>query len=63
VLQLETGLAFEGRVDCYWNKIFNLTNEVGEKIYPELPIVIKVALSLSHGNADIERRFQFQDGL
>jgi hypothetical protein len=57
MLQLETGLVFEGRVDCYWNKIFNLTNEVGEKKYPELPKVIKVALSLSHGNVDIERRF------
>lgn len=38
-------------------KIVDKKNEIGQKKYAEMEKVVKVALSLSHGNANIERRF------
>ena len=35
----------------------NTENILGEKIYIELGKIVKASLSLSHGNANIERRF------
>lgn len=44
-------------VDDYWHRVLQLTDGRGEPKYPDLAVVIKMALSLSHGQADIERGF------
>lgn len=46
-----------GRIDAYWARILHLERESGEKRFPNLAVVVKSALSLSHGNADVERGF------
>ena len=45
------------RVDDYWHRILQLTDARGDPKYPTLAFVIKMALSLSHGQADVERGF------
>lgn len=59
ILQLEaTESSNENeRIDHYWRKLLNKKNAIGQKKYAEIEKVVKVALSLSHGNANIERRF------
>ena len=44
----------EVRVDHFWNKIFNKTDESGDK-FIILPKMVKCALALCHSNADVER--------
>lgn len=57
MLQMETVPDFKGRIDSYSDKILKKTNEAGQQKYREVGKVIKTALSMSHGNADVERRF------
>src|SRR5215469_14689484 len=57
MLQLDMDSTFDGRIDCYWNKYLQQVNAIGQKKYKELSKVVKCVFSLSHGNADIERRF------
>lgn len=46
------------RVDTYWGQIFETKQEItGNKKYPTLEKVVKTALILSHGNAQVERGF------
>lgn len=45
------------RIDYYWHKIKALTDAHGNQKYPALGTVAKMALSLSHGQADVERGF------
>lgn len=45
------------RVDLYWAKIFENECHSGQKRYPTLEKVVKAALILSHGNAQVERGF------
>lgn len=47
----------EERVDDFWNHIFLKERVAGVPKYPVLTLVIKPLLSLSHGNADVERVF------
>lgn len=47
----------QGRVNHYWAKIFCLKTITGALRYPLLSKLIKALLSLSHGNADLERGF------
>ena len=47
--------AEESRVDHYWRRVFQLTTAVGNIKYPHLAKVVKAALVLPHGNADVER--------
>lgn len=44
------------RIDEYWNKIFVLKNEDYFE-FPIVKIIVKAALSLTHGNAEVERGF------
>lgn len=44
----------EVRVDHFWNKIFNKTDESGDN-FIILPKMVKCALVLCHSNADVER--------
>lgn len=44
---------YNGRVDKYW------ANVVKNNKHPELAKVVKAALTLSHGNADVERGFSY----
>ena len=45
------------RIDVYWNQFFKKTDKAGEMKYPLVSKVVKAALSLSHGSADVERGF------
>lgn len=47
----------EGRVDSYWNHFFLKKSASGDFKYPNVSMVVKAALSVSHGNADVERGF------
>lgn len=57
--QREDGTAYikYKRVDYYWHQILQLTDHRGDPKYPTLASVVKMALSLSHGQADVERGF------
>jgi hypothetical protein len=45
------------RVDYYWHRVMQMTDNRGDPKYPTLAAVVKMALSLSHGQADVERGF------
>ncbi|KAL4148221.1 hypothetical protein QTP88_002503 [Uroleucon formosanum] len=45
------------RIDHYWNNIFEIKNNFGDQKYPFITKVVKAALTLSHGSADIEWQF------
>ena len=45
------------RIDSYWSKIGKMLNESGNLKYPQLFQLVKVVLSLSHGNSVPERGF------
>ena len=45
------------RVNHFWRKIDDLKNVMGEKKFPSLMKVVKTALILGHGNAEVERGF------
>lgn len=44
-------------VDEYWHKVMMLTDSRGQPKYPALAQVVKMVLSLSHGQSDVERGF------
>ena len=44
-------------LDCYWDKVFQLMNGVGNPKYKYLQPVVKSCLCLQNGNADVERSF------
>ncbi|XP_023215221.1 uncharacterized protein LOC111618035 [Centruroides sculpturatus] len=45
------------RIDSYWSQYFKLVDSLGNARYPSVTKLVKSALTLSHGNADVERRF------
>ena len=45
------------RLDSYWHRIIQMTDHHGEPKYQTLATVVKLALSISHGQADVERGF------
>lgn len=45
------------RVDQYWSQFFDLKNSQNETKYPNVARVVKLALCLLHGNAEVERGF------
>ena len=45
------------RIDVYWSKVGKMTRPTGERKYPALMKLAIIALTLNHGNADVERRF------
>ena len=54
--QSEDGLSNEyERIDHYWKNIFSMNMEDGKIKYKCLPELVKSALILPHGNADVER--------
>ena len=44
-------------VDKYWAQVFRKVDSLGQLKYSHLALVVKVALSVSHGQADVERGF------
>ena len=42
-------------VDHFWREVFSQTTSNDTKKYPTVTDVLKMALSLPHGNADVER--------
>ena len=51
------------RVDHFWRQVFSLQTSFGEARYPYLTNVIKSALILPHGNADVERALSVNNSL
>ena len=45
------------RVDHYWKNIELMKKTVGDLKYPLIIKVVKAAISLAHGNAEVERGF------
>ena len=45
------------RFDVYWSKVGKMTRPTGERKYPALMKLARIALTLDHGNADVERGF------
>jgi len=43
------------RLDHYWREVFKLKTSSGSTQYLHLTDVVKAALVLPHGNADVER--------
>ena len=60
LLQIDTDVSFvlkeNQRIDEYWSIIFSLRNPPSLR-YPVISRVVKAALSLTHGSADVERGF------
>ena len=51
------------RIDCFWNQIFLLNDQVSRKKYPNLEKIVRMSLVLSCGNADVEREFSKSKGI
>ena len=51
------------RIDYYWSKVGNLTDDQGRKKFPQLFAVLKCVLSLSHGNSSSESGFSLNKAL
>ena len=51
------------RIDCFWNQIFLLNDQVSQKKYPNLEKIVRMSLVLSCGNADVEREFSKSKGI
>lgn len=49
------------RIDSYWAHVFNTKNRDGKCRYSALSKVVKCALVLAHGNADVERGFSLNN--
>ena len=47
----------EQRIDTYWSEIFKTKTSSGLLRYPSLSKLVKLCLTLSHGNSDVERSF------
>lgn len=57
-LQMEKkSIENEERVDVYWSALISIKNSMGEIKYPTVRKVVKAALVLSHGNAEVESGF------
>jgi predicted outer membrane protein len=62
LLQLETSLPknmTSARIDVLWNSVFSLKNHQGQTKYPLVSKIVKAALCMSHGNADVGRDFSW----
>ncbi|KAJ8883752.1 hypothetical protein PR048_015606 [Dryococelus australis] len=57
LLQHEKENFTSGSIDNYWAQFFVLKNSMGDVKYPNVAILVEAVLSLSHGNADLERGF------
>ena len=44
-------------IDVYWSKVGKMTRPTGERKYPALMKLERIALTLNHGNVDVERGF------
>lgn len=56
-IQMEKLEKFKGRVDDFWNIIFDMKDPNGTRKFPAFTKIIKCMLSLTHGSADTERGF------
>ena len=45
------------RIDVYWNKVGKMTRSTGKRKYPALMKLARIALTLKHGNANVEKGF------
>ena len=45
------------RIDVYWSNVGKMTRPTGERKYPVVMKLARIALTLNHGNADVERGF------
>lgn len=60
LLQIETDVPEDiGKmgIESFWHHFMTLKDSLGNTKYPTVGAVVKTALSVSHGNADVERGF------
>lgn len=59
LFQFENKLKYDSksRIDEYWTTVFEQRNSCNEPKYPNLAIVVKNIICISHGNSDVERGF------
>jgi len=58
LLRLENLTYVSGqRIDHFWRQVFNMKNSMDGPKFPLITTIVKCALSLSHGSADVERGF------
>jgi len=50
----EMGISDDVRIEKYWNHFMKLKGPDGGPKYPNVSMIIKACLSLSHRNADVE---------
>jgi hypothetical protein len=55
--QPEPEMDISDRIETYWRNFIDLKGSDGGPKYPNVSIIIKACLTLSHGNADVERGF------
>lgn len=63
--QIEDGTSYVKyrRIDEYWHKVIQLTDSRGDSKYQGLAVPVKMVLSLSHGQADVERGFSLNKAM
>ena len=49
------------RCDVYWHKVLSITDNTGNAKYSALGRLVRLVLSLSHGQADVERGFSLNN--
>ena len=52
-----TGYVKYRRIDEYWYRVLQITNTRGEAKYQTLAMIVKIALGISHDQADVECGF------
>ena len=52
-----TGYVKYRRIDEYWYRVLQITNTRGEAKYQTVAMIVKIALGISHDQADMERGF------
>jgi len=57
IQQPEPEVDISDRIEKYWRYFIDLKGSDGGPKYPNVSMVVKASLTLSHGNADVERGF------
>ena len=51
------------RIDSYWSRVFKMQNSDGRCLFPQLAALVKIILTLSHGNAGPEQGFSINKAI
>ena len=51
------------RIDSYWSRVFDMKDDNGRLLFPQLTPFVKACLTLSHGNAGPEQGFSINKAI